>query len=65
LLDPLKERIQAFERVEESYQQEARERFSLGKELSACNSSTCACPTKPPTSPRRSRARKPRATGVS
>lgn len=34
LLDPLKERIQLFEkRVEESYQQEARERFSLGKEL--------------------------------
>jgi DNA recombination protein RmuC len=34
LLDPLKERIQAFERrVEESYRQEARERFSLGKEL--------------------------------
>ncbi|WP_028694814.1 DNA recombination protein RmuC [Pseudomonas cremoricolorata] len=34
LLDPLKERIQAFEkRVEDSYQQEARERFSLGKEL--------------------------------
>ncbi|MBD9398286.1 DNA recombination protein RmuC [Pseudomonas sp. PDM11] len=34
LLDPLKDRIQAFEkRVEESYQQEARERFSLGKEL--------------------------------
>lgn len=34
LLDPLKERIQAFEkRVEESYLQEARERFSLGKEL--------------------------------
>ncbi|MDN4144832.1 DNA recombination protein RmuC [Pseudomonas solani] len=34
MLDPLKERIQAFEkRVEESYQQEARERFSLGKEL--------------------------------
>ncbi|WP_372239707.1 DNA recombination protein RmuC [Pseudomonas sp. 8Z] len=34
LLDPLKERIQAFEkRVDESYQQEARERFSLGKEL--------------------------------
>jgi len=34
LLDPLKERIQAFEkRVEESYQAEARERFSLGKEL--------------------------------
>ncbi len=34
LLDPLKERIQFFEkRVEESYQQEARERFSLGKEL--------------------------------
>ncbi|MEX5339966.1 DNA recombination protein RmuC [Pseudomonas sp. I2] len=34
LLDPLKERIQAFEkRVEESYQQEARERFSLAKEL--------------------------------
>ncbi|MNZ27492.1 DNA recombination protein RmuC [compost metagenome] len=34
LLDPLKERIQAFEkRVEESYQQEARERFSLSKEL--------------------------------
>lgn len=34
LLDPLKERIQAFEkRVEESYQTEARERFSLGKEL--------------------------------
>lgn len=34
LLDPLKERIQAFEkRVEESYQNEARERFSLGKEL--------------------------------
>lgn len=34
LLDPLKERIQAFEkRVEESYQQEARERFSLGREL--------------------------------
>nr|WP_187672570.1 DNA recombination protein RmuC [Pseudomonas carbonaria] len=34
LLDPLRERIQAFEkRVEESYQQEARERFSLGKEL--------------------------------
>ncbi len=29
MLDPLKERIQAFEkRVEESYQQEARERFS-------------------------------------
>ncbi|KAF1054388.1 MAG: hypothetical protein GAK43_00905 [Stenotrophomonas maltophilia] len=34
LLDPLKERIQAFEkRVEESYQQEARERFSLAREL--------------------------------
>lgn len=34
LLDPLKERIQAFEkRVEDSYRQEARERFSLGKEL--------------------------------
>jgi DNA recombination protein RmuC len=34
LLEPLKERIQSFEkRVEESYQQEARERFSLGKEL--------------------------------
>ncbi|SNR85657.1 DNA recombination protein RmuC [Pseudomonas segetis] len=34
LLDPLKERIQSFEkRVEESYQHEARERFSLGKEL--------------------------------
>ncbi len=34
LLDPLKERIQAFEkRVEDSYQHEARERFSLGKEL--------------------------------
>ena len=34
LLDPLKERIQAFEkRVEESYQNEARERFSLAKEL--------------------------------
>lgn len=50
LLDPLKERIQSFEkRVEESYQQEARERFSLAKSLSACNSSTCACPTKPPT----------------
>lgn len=34
LLDPLKERIQSFEkRVEESYQNEARERFSLSKEL--------------------------------
>lgn len=34
LLDPLKERIQLFEkRVEESYQNEARERFSLAKEL--------------------------------
>lgn len=34
LLDPLKERIQAFEkRVDESYQQEARERFSLAREL--------------------------------
>ncbi len=34
LLDPLKERILSFEkRVEESYQAEARERFSLGKEL--------------------------------
>jgi len=34
LLDPLKERIQSFEkRVEESYQSEARERFSLAKEL--------------------------------
>ncbi len=34
LLDPRKERIQSFEkRVDESYQQEARERFSLGKEL--------------------------------
>lgn len=34
LLNPLKERIQSFEkRVEESYQSEARERFSLGKEL--------------------------------
>lgn len=34
LLDPFKERIQAFEkRVDESYQQESRERFSLGKEL--------------------------------
>lgn len=34
LLDPLKERIHAFEkRVEESYQSEARERFSLAKEL--------------------------------
>lgn len=34
LLDPLRERIQAFEkRVEDSYAQEARERFSLAKEL--------------------------------
>ena len=34
LLDPLKERIQSFEkRVEESYQSEARERFSLAREL--------------------------------
>ncbi len=34
LLDPLKERIQSFEkRVEESYQNEARERFSLAREL--------------------------------
>ena len=34
LLDPLKERTQSFEkRVEESYQAEARERFSLAKEL--------------------------------
>ncbi|MEL7557946.1 DNA recombination protein RmuC [Stutzerimonas chloritidismutans] len=34
LLDPLRERIQSFEkRVEESYQNEARERFSLAKEL--------------------------------
>lgn len=34
LLDPLKERIHAFEkRVEDSYQQEARERFSLAREL--------------------------------
>ncbi|MCW3148395.1 DNA recombination protein RmuC [Stutzerimonas stutzeri] len=34
LLDPLKERIQTFEkRVEESYQSEARERFSLAREL--------------------------------
>ncbi|MGY2181311.1 DNA recombination protein RmuC [Pseudomonas agarici] len=34
LLDPLRERIQSFEkRVEDSYQAEARERFSLGKEL--------------------------------
>lgn len=34
MLDPLKERIQSFEkRVEESYQNEARERFSLAKEL--------------------------------
>ncbi len=34
LLDPLKERIQLFEkRVEESYQNEARERFSLAREL--------------------------------
>ncbi len=34
LLDPLRERLHSFEqRVEQSYQQEARERFSLGKEL--------------------------------
>ncbi len=34
LLDPLKERIQSFEkRVEESYQSEARERFFLAREL--------------------------------
>lgn len=34
LLNPLKERIQSFEkRVEDSYQNEARERFSLSKEL--------------------------------
>ena len=34
LLDPLKQRIQSFEkRVEESYQSEARERFSLAREL--------------------------------
>ncbi|HYQ38524.1 MAG TPA: DNA recombination protein RmuC [Pseudomonas sp.] len=34
LLEPLRERIHSFEqRVEQSYQQEARERFSLGKEL--------------------------------
>lgn len=39
LLDPLKERIQSFEkRVEESYQAEARERFPSAKNLSACNS---------------------------
>ena len=34
LLDPLKEHLKAFEKkVEDSYQNEARERFSLGKEL--------------------------------
>jgi len=34
LLDPLRDRIQAFEkRVEDSYNSEARERFSLAKEL--------------------------------
>lgn len=34
LLDPLKEHIKSFEKkVEDSYQNEARERFSLGKEL--------------------------------
>ena len=34
LLEPLRERIQSFEkRVEESYQHEARERFSLAREL--------------------------------
>lgn len=34
LLDPLRDRIQAFEkRVEDSYNNEARERFSLAKEL--------------------------------
>ena len=34
LLEPLRERLHSFEqRVEQSYQQEARERFSLGKEL--------------------------------
>lgn len=39
LLDPLKERIQSFEkRVEESYQAEARERFSSARNSSACNS---------------------------
>lgn len=39
LLDPLKERIQSFEkRVEESYQAEARERFSSARSSSACNS---------------------------
>lgn len=39
LLDPLKERIQSFEkRVEESYQAEARERFSSARNSNACNS---------------------------
>lgn len=34
VLDPFKERIHSFEKkVEESYQKEARERFSLGKEI--------------------------------
>ncbi len=34
LLEPLRERLHSFEqRVEQSYQQEARERFSLGREL--------------------------------
>ena len=65
MLDPLKERIQAFEkRVEESYQQEARERSPWARSWSACSSSTSAWVTRPPTSPARSRARRPRATGV-
>lgn len=39
LLTPLKERIQSFEkRVEESYQNEARERFSPPRNWSVCSS---------------------------
>ncbi len=66
LLDPLKERIQSFEkRVEESYQQEARERFSLGKELERLQQLNLRLSDEATNLTQALKGQKPRATGVS
>lgn len=66
LLDPLKERIQSFEkRVEESYQQEARERFSLGKELERLQQLNLRLSDEATNLTRALKGQKPKVTGAS
>ncbi len=65
MLDPLKERIQSFEkRVEESYQAEARERFSLAKELERLQQLNLRLSDEATNLTRALKGQKPRVTGA-